>query len=279
MHLEPVAAGPDMNAMTITAYGLVDDSEIDLDLAALSLSELDHPGIDVSPYIELLQEIGSRVREVGAHASTAIAQSQALAAVFHGEFGFAGDVASYDVPLNGDLIRVLDRRKGLPVSLSILYVAAARRMGWAAQALNMPGHVMVRIGDAGAVVIDPFNKGALVNHDQMVALLMNAAAAGETVSAENAGPMTNRNVLVRLLMNQASRAERGGDSDRAMTLYRRMTLVAPENPDGWWALARLQLGDGLVDEARRSLSAMLEITREPARRALVTATLEAIAQS
>lgn len=47
--------------------------------------------------------------------------------------------------------------------------------------------------------------------------------------------MTNRTTLVRLLINQASRAEHANDPGRAITLYQRMTLVAPENPDGWWA--------------------------------------------
>ena len=70
--------------------------------------------------------------------------------MFADEFGFAGDADSYDAPLNADLIRVLDRRRGLPVSLSLLYVAAARRIGWTAHALNTPysgGHILDRHGD------------------------------------------------------------------------------------------------------------------------------------
>jgi predicted TPR repeat methyltransferase len=63
-----------------------------------------------------------------------------------------------------------------------------------------------------------------------------------------------------------------------MTLYQRMTLVAPANPDGWWALARLQLAAGLIDQARKSLSAMLEITRDPERRDAITSILEQIAE-
>jgi predicted TPR repeat methyltransferase len=90
--------------------------------------------------------------------------------------------------------------------------------------------------------------------------------------------MSNRTTLVRLLMNQATRAEGAKDSGRAMTMYERMTLVAPDNPDGWWSLARLQLGAGMVDSARKSLSAMLEITRDDERRAAITAVMEQISQ-
>ena len=262
--------------MTIATYGLVDDEEIELDAAALVLSELDHPGTDLAPYIEVLRQIHGRLRELGSEALASNDQAQFLADVLHGEFSFVGDTDTYDAPLNGDLIRVMDRRRGLPVSLSILYVAAARRMGWKAELLNTPGHVLVRIGDQAPVIIDPFNGGAIVEERQLLALLKGFVVDDSHISTDRIETMTNRNTLVRLLMNQASRAEQANDPSRAITLYQRMTLVAPDNPDGWWALARLQLVVGLIEQARSSLSAMLEVTRNPERREIVTAALEAI---
>lgn len=254
----------------IASYGLMEDEQIELDLAALDLSVLDHDGVDVAPYVDLLRQMVERLAVVGASADTPTEQAAALAEVLAGEFGFAGDVETYDAPLNADLIRVLDRRRGLPVSLSILYVAAARRMGWTAFALNTPGHVLVRIGDDAPVVIDPFNGGGVVTPDRLIALLRAATGPGEVA------PMSNRAVLARLLLNQASRAEQGGDVARALTVYERMTAVAPDNPDGWWQLARLQLQTGALDAARLSLSSMLEVTRDPERRELAASALEAI---
>ena len=277
--LEAVFCEPDIGSMTIATYGLVDDEEIELDAAALVLSELDHPGTDLAPYIELLREIDARLRELGSEAVGSHDQAQLLASVMHGEFSFAGDIDTYDAPLNGDLIRVMDRRRGLPVSLSILYVAAARRMGWKAEPLNTPGHVLVRIGDRAPVVIDPFNGGVIVEERQLLALLKGVTVAGVQISTDKIEAMTNRNTLIRLLMNQASRAEQANDPGRAITLYQRMTLVAPENPDGWWLLARLQLAARLIEPARGSLSAMLEVTRNPARREIITAALEAISSA
>lgn len=274
--LEAIRLLTDIGDMTIATYGLLDDDEIELDVAALVLSELDHPGHELAPYIELLREIDGRLREIGGKATHPSEQARVLSSVLHGEFGFKGDVDTYDAPLNGDLIRVLDRRRGLPVSLSIVYVAAARRMGWSAEPLNTPGHVLVRLGITEPVIIDPFNGGAMVEDRQLIALLNGAMASGIHVSASRLKGMSNRGTLVRLLMNQASRAELANDSGRAMTLYQRMTLIAPENPDAWWSLARLQLGIGRTDKARGSLSAMLELTRDPARREVVTAALEAV---
>lgn len=277
--LEGMTWRADMIAMTIAALGLIDDDQIELDLAALALSELDHPAVDLSAYTALLNEIGEQLQSIGAEARTSREQATLLSTVLHSEYGFRGDVDSYDAPLNGDLIRVLDRRQGLPVSLSILYVAAARRLGWRADPLNTPGHVLVRLGREDPVVIDPFNGGAIVEQRQLIALLGQAVAGGAKISAEHSGPMSNRRTLVRLLMNQASRAEATGDPGRAMTIYARMTAIAPDNPDGWWALARLQLAAGMVAEARKSLSSVLEVTRDVEQRALVSATIEQLFQA
>jgi regulator of sirC expression with transglutaminase-like and TPR domain len=261
----------------LAGFGLMEDEDIELDLAALLLSEQDHPGVDLAPYRALLVEMGEQLAIVGAEAENGTAQGAALASVFADEFGFSGDVDTYDAPLNADLIRVLDRRRGLPVSLSILYVAAARRMGWAAFALNTPGHVLVRVGEESPIIIDPFNRGAQVMPDRLMALLARTPAPDDASRQSQVAPLSNRGVLVRLLINQASRAEQAGDALRAMTIYERMTVVAPDHADGWWALARLQLSANQPDAARQSLSALLEVTRDPERRDLAFAALDAIA--
>ena len=152
-------------------------------------------------------------------------------------------------------------------------------MGWKAEPLNTPGHVLVRIGNDAPVIIDPFNGGTIVEEQKLLALFKGFAVADDHFCTDKIEAMTNRTTLVRLLMNQASRAEHANDPGRAITLYQRMTLVAPGNPDGWWALSRLQLLAGLIEQARSSLSAMLEVTRNPERREIVTAALEAISHA
>lgn len=263
---------------SIAYIGLLADEEIELDSAALMLSALDHEEIDVEPYLALLREIGDAIEAERADIDdddlqTGEAQGALLAHIFSGEFGFEGDSLTYDAPLNGDMIRVLDRRRGLPVSLSILYVAAARRAGWQAHALNTPGHVLISIGpDEAPAIIDPFRSGALVQDGQVAGLLTVAASTGRQ-DVSTLEPMSNRMTLVRLLLNQATRAEQASDTWRACSIYERMTVVAPEHDAGWWALARLQLEHGEVEAARGSLCAILEISRNPERRRYVAAAL------
>lgn len=260
----------------LNRLGLVDEEDIVLDDAALSLALLDHPGTYLTTYQALLDTISARLDAVGQDATTARERADALSAVLAGEFGFVGDRETYDDPANADLIRVLDRRRGLPVSLSILYVAAARRLGWTANVLDVPGHVLVLIGeDTAPVIVDPFRGGVLVGRDQLAAMVP-AMTPGRAAAVRQVAAMPNRAVLVRLLLNQATRAEQSGKGRRALELYGRMTAMAPDYGHAWWERARLELTDGDVPAARKSLTAMLEVTREPELRGRVAGMLETL---
>ncbi len=257
----------------IAHLGLVDDEEIALDVAALELAALDHPGVNLSPYLEALDDFTERVNEQPQGAAPA-AQAIALAAVLFEEEGFRGDRETYDDPANADLIEVMNRRRGLPVSLSILYVAVARRLGWAADALNTPGHVLLRLGpEHASLIVDPFNGGATVGAQQLASVLGQA----QTLASQHLARMSNRMVLVRLLMNQATRAEQAGRPQRALSLYERITTIAPEHGHGWWERARIELVLREVEPARASLAAMLEVTRDPAMRLHIGTALDALA--
>jgi len=127
--------------MDIAAIGLIEDEDILLDLASLALSQLDHENADIAHYLDMLEDIEDRVCAEGRSAFLPEERAAALSRVLHGELGFVGDDETYDAPVNADFIRVLDRKRGLPIALSILYVAMARRTGWSAYVLNLPGKV------------------------------------------------------------------------------------------------------------------------------------------
>ena len=190
---------------------------------------LDHSDTDLTTYHDLIEAIATRINAIGRDATSARARADALSQVFAEEFGFVGDRDTYDDPANADMIRVLDRRRGLPVSLSILYVAAARRLGWTADVLDVPGHVLVLVGEAAApVIVDPFRGGILVGRDQLAAMVT-AMSPGPATAVRHVSAMPNRAVLVRLLLNQATRAEQAGKGRRALELYARMTAMAPDH--------------------------------------------------
>jgi len=263
----------------IEAYGLLDDDAIPLDEAALALAAPDHPALDITRHRRQIALWTAHLlaRDAGTAASQ---RAAALAAVLARDGGLTGDRDHYDDPANADLIRAIDRRRGLPVTLSILYVALARRVGWAADPLNVPGHVLVRVGrDADSVLIDPFEGGRILDNRGLHELVARVLGRDARPEPRHLQPLGNRSTLVRLLSNQATRARRAGDTARALELHARMTAIAPGFTGLWWERARLEQLHGRVADARASLSSMLETTRDPALRARIGAALDALARS
>ena len=246
---------------TIRLYGLLDDEAVSTDVVALELSALDHDGANIEPYLELINQMAARVLSLSTEAQTLLEKAAVLARVIAVENEFTGDRDAYDAPVNADMIRVFDRRRGLPIGLAIIYVATARRLGWAAYVINWPGHAVVSLGETDPVLIDVFNDGAVIGIGDL--------AGGNPLNdrlgmmTQQALRMSNRDVLVRLLQNQASRAEHEHDYERALNVYERMKAVAPAHPQGWFSLARVQVKVGAIAEARTNLIALLEITGDP----------------
>ena len=261
--------------MELATIGLMDDDDIDLIDAGIALSLADRPHADASRLRRLMSGWAISLQR---DAGTATAQARALrlAGLIAGEAGFTGNTHDYENPLNADLVAVADRGTGLPISLSILYVALARRVGWRAEALALPGHVLVEVhGGSTTALIDPFDHGATIAPARAGEI---ARAAGGPVAGRFAA-MSNRQMLVRLVSNQASRARLADQVLRALTLHERMTMIAPRFTALWWERAGLEQRIGRMAAARASLAAMLETTHDPALIHRIQTTLAALARS
>ena len=245
---------------SLAAIGCQDDAEIRIDEAALHLAAADRTRADLGPSLTYVRGLGD---QLPASLPTATGRAQALADLLAGTEGFTGDREDYDSPRNADMLSVLARRRGLPVALAILYVATARRAGWEARVMGLPGHVVVAVeGSEHLVLIDAFAGGRLLEPAELAGL-PTTLAMGRPLRAGDAALLGNRETLVRLVMNQAGRARAAGDDTRALTLYRRLTLIAPAMPQLWWERAQLEQGSGDTAAARRSLAAMRETTLDP----------------
>jgi len=264
----------------LARIGLLDDGEIDLAEAALLLAGLDHPDVDLDGLRARLTGLVLRLQRDAAGLVEPGPRAAALAALLAAGEGMTGDAQDYDNPDNADFALLFERRRGLPVTLSILYVAVARRVGWVADPLGFPGHVLVRIGaEPTARFVDPFDNGRLLDAAGLQAVVARTLGARAEIESEHLVPLSNRATLVRLVANQATRARRGGDVARALALHQRMTAIAPGFSGLWWERARLEQLLGDIAAARASLGAMLETTRDRTVRARIRAALEALARS
>lgn len=239
--------------------GEADEQPIDIATAALMLAALDHAGRPLAPYHAHLDEIAAAARAEARLATTVEEGAHALAGLLAGRFGYDGDRLSYDDAQNADMIAVIDRRRGLPVALGILYLHAARAAGFQAAGLNTPGHFLLRIGlRCGEALIDPFNGGAALEREILGAPPAMGAPASEDIRP--AGLVGDIEVLLRLQNNLKLRALQRGERVRALEIAKRMVLIAPRRPETWMDLARLHEAVGALGAARNAFEACLALS-------------------
>jgi regulator of sirC expression with transglutaminase-like and TPR domain len=256
---------------TLERIGALSDAEIDLAGTALALAVLDHPHVDQDAYRGHLAALAADVGRRGA------AQADALRDILIGQYGYRGDRESYDDLDNANLIRVIDRRRGLPVALSILWLHAARAQGWRADGLNFPAHFLIRVdAGAGAVVLDPFNGGAALDGAALRALRKRFGGKDAELTPEDCAPVGNRAILLRLQNNIKLRLLQANRREGALAVLERMVLIAPDQPGLWHECAHLNRDIGNLRAAMTCLERTTALAGDEAARQAVALELRTL---
>lgn len=216
----------------LRGIGARPDDDIDLAEGALALAALDRPGVALDRYRDHLTRLADDVGDALAGGGTTLVE--ALNGVILGSHGYHGDMLTYDDIQNANLMRVIDRKKGLPVVLGILYIHAARAHGFAADGINFPGHFMIRTGEDGArIIIDPFNEGIERTAVDLRDMLKATAGMEAELTPDHYAAVGNRDILVRLQNNIKARHERAGRPEDALRVVEGMLMFAPEMMPLW----------------------------------------------
>ncbi|MCZ8105256.1 MAG: transglutaminase-like domain-containing protein [Burkholderiaceae bacterium] len=203
---------------------LVDDTEsIPLFEAAASLALDAYPELDLQAHLAAFDRLADRLAEACRGASTETARLQRTMRFFFATEGFAGNARAYYDPDNSYLHRVLETRRGIPITLSVLFAELAGHVGLDVDGVAFPGHFLVRANlHDGIVVIDPFS-GASLGRDEL-----ERRAAPHGVGADRLlQPASARQILIRMLNNlRAIHAEQGRDDLRDKVVERLRILAA-----------------------------------------------------
>jgi regulator of sirC expression with transglutaminase-like and TPR domain len=230
--------------------GGLEDDAIDLAGTALVLGSFERPRVDLGRYQEHLGTLGAEVAQSflrfaprgPAPLEPALGlRLDALNEVLFARHDYAGDELTYDDVQNANLMRVIDRKRGLPVALSILYIHAARAQGWDIEGLSFPGHFLVRLrhGNAG-VIVDPFRRGEVRESADLRRMLKLAAGDEAELAPEHYAPVGNRAILLRLENNIKLRLLQNEKHEAAAEVMRRMLLLAPAEASLWRELGIVQ---------------------------------------
>lgn len=173
--------------------------QVDLEAGLWCLARFRDPGLVTAPYtrdLERLSEaVRSRIRRIE---PSVLVLKSFIHVLFHDE-GFRGDVNSYYDPDNSFLHKVLERRRGIPITLSALCLLVGQRVGLPIEGIGLPGHFLCRFGaEEQGVYFDPFHEGRLLTHQGCVEL---CHEAGFSFSETCLDPPTNREILKRMVRN------------------------------------------------------------------------------
>lgn len=193
--------------LTAELRAIVASDPIDLPRAALVIAKLEYPRLDPGPSLAKLRELGDQV----AHATKPLAGAPArdlLATISHEIYekaGFAGNSAHYDDFRNSLLNVVLERRLGIPITLALVFMEAARQANVDVQGVGFPGRFLMRAPEAGGdrrpLILDPFDRGRELGELDCRALLTELMGDESEYSSDLLRPCPPRQMLARMLNN------------------------------------------------------------------------------
>ncbi len=227
----------DMIEQKLAEIGQRSDDQISLTETALLIAAMDQPGIHLDRYenhfvkiVQVVEEKISRLESLSDPQDELLRRVHILSRVIHNDFEYSGDEEGYDNLDNAHLIQVIERRRGIPVALGIIYIETARRLGWVMDGLNFPGHFLVRMEYQGQrQIIDPFYGGQTMDAARLRALIKSVLGLGAELNYDYYTPMTNRAILIRLCNNRKTRFIAGEDFENALKTVEIMLLFDPDN--------------------------------------------------
>ena len=214
-----------------------DEAAIDLGRACLLIARDAYPALDVEGYLGEIERLAARLRGRLPQDGGAEARVVALNEFLFDDLGYSGNADDYYDPRNSYLNEVLDRRTGIPITLSVLYMEVGRRVGLPLEGVSVPGQFLVRVRLRGAMlVLDPFSGGTPQSeadlHERLRRVIPPEAAGGVPVEElpldQFLEPAGKRQILARLLRNLKGIYRETGQLQRQLEVLNRMLLVAPE---------------------------------------------------
>ncbi|TWB41988.1 SirB1 family protein [Nitrospirillum pindoramense] len=248
----------------LRAVGQMRDEDIDLAETALALAALSGGEGALSSYRRHLTTLSTAVAaQLAIRPRETLTLGQcldALRGVLVDRMGYEGDSATYEDPQNANLARVIDRRRGLPVALGILYIHAARAQGWTMVGLNFPGHFLIRLEHGGErAIIDPFGGGRVLSVVDLRDLIKQTSGTAAELEPDHYAPVGNRDILLRLHNNVKLLHMRGERPDLAAEAVEAMLLMAPGQVPLWRESGLLQAQLGHIAAAIAAFETFLEL--------------------
>jgi len=224
-----------MNAHLERFAHIVSREQFDLAEASLMLAQDIYPDLEIPDYLERLDGIAAAIKKRIAGDAFAEQKVRALNYYLFNEMRFSGNVDDYYDPRNSYLNEVMERRTGIPITLSILYLEVGKRLGLNLKGVSFPGHFLVKLSvKRGQLVLDPFIGGEAQSESDLRERLARVLPSGKAKRAmldPYLEPAAPRQIIARLLRNLKNIYTQNGKLEQTLAVMHRMLLVLPESAE------------------------------------------------
>jgi regulator of sirC expression with transglutaminase-like and TPR domain len=248
-----------MNAARSEFSRLVEREPIPLARGALLIAKEEYPELDVDHYLDRINRLTQQAEPLVRSGTDTVERVQLLSGFLFGEQGFAGNREEYSDPRNSFLNQVIERRLGIPITLSVIYLEIGRRLGLNLYGVSFPAHFLVKaVDERGELIIDPFNAGAILDLEEIKTRL--AQIYGQPTELDPAMLRTvgARHILARMLRNLKSIYMTAGDWRRTLAALDRILMLEAQAADELLERAglyeRLECFQAALDDYRGFLS-------------------------
>ena len=220
----------DNKAIDRTFQDEIQEPVINLPRAALGFARsIAYPNLDVDFYMSRFDRLADAARPVVQAANSLNERVDALSDFLFYQQDFRGNTADYNDPRNSFLNSVLDRKVGIPISLGLVYITLAQRLGLPAYGIGLPGHFIVGVfQDSSEVMIDPFNAGLRLSLSGCARLVRESTGFQGPFQPKWLSPITSADLLGRMLTNLCNAYIQRENWTRAIPVIQHLLMVQPE---------------------------------------------------
>jgi len=205
-----------------------DEGSIELDRVALMIAAEEYPHLEIEKYLGVLDSFARQARELDDRDGGPLDRIRRLSGMLFTDLGFRGNVKNYYDVRNSYLNEVIDRRTGIPITLSIILIETARRIDLRLSGVGMPGHFLAKYADNDfEIYIDPFNGGRLISLERCREIFEGMYGSRPGFQRSVLVAVTKRQILTRMLLNLKGIYGRAKDNQKTLSVIERLLLIDP----------------------------------------------------
>jgi regulator of sirC expression with transglutaminase-like and TPR domain len=203
---------------------------IPLARGALLIAKEEYPDLDIEMYLNQLAALAREAEPAVRAGANTVEKVQILSEFLFNRKGFEGNREQFGDPRNSFLNDVIERRLGIPITLSVVYIEVGRRLGLNLFGVSFPTHFLVKaVDERGELIIDPFNSGSILSLDEIRARLTQIYRQPVDVQPDMLESVGARQILARMLRNLKNIYASGADWARALSALDRILTLEPRS--------------------------------------------------